>query len=78
MFLAKRGGQTVGTIYATDNRAHNEFQHENVGMFGGFECLNDQAVAHALFDRAESGCARAADRPCAARSISPPTKNAAC
>jgi GNAT superfamily N-acetyltransferase len=52
MFLAKRGGQTVGTIYATDNRAHNEFQHENVGMFGGFECLNDQAVADALFDRA--------------------------
>jgi len=52
MFLAKRDGQTVGTIYATDNRAHNEFQHENVGMFGGFECLNDQAVADALFDRA--------------------------
>jgi hypothetical protein len=54
MFLARRGDQTVGTIYATDNRAHNEFQHENVGMFGGFECQNDQAVAHALFDRAES------------------------
>ncbi len=53
MFLAKRGGQTVGTIYATDNRAHNEFQHENVGMFGGFECLNDQAVAHALINQAE-------------------------
>ena len=51
MFLAKRGGQTVGTIYAIDNRAHNEFQHENIGMFGGFECLNDQAVAHALFER---------------------------
>jgi hypothetical protein len=42
MFLAKRGGQTVGTIYATDNRAHNEFHHENIGMFGGFECLNDR------------------------------------
>lgn len=54
MFLAKRGGQTVGTLYAIDNRAHNEFHHENVGMFGGFECQNDQAVAHALFDRAES------------------------
>lgn len=53
MFLAKRGGQTVGTIYATDNRAHNEFQHENIGMFGGFECLNDQTVAHALLGRAE-------------------------
>ncbi len=53
MFLAKCDGRTVGTIYAVDNRAHNEFQHENVGMFGGFECLDDQAVAHALFDRAE-------------------------
>ena len=53
MFLAKRGGQTVGTIYAIDNRAHNEFHHDNLGMFGGFECLNDQAVAHALFGRAE-------------------------
>ncbi len=54
MFLAKRDGQAVGSIYATDNRAHNEFHNENVGMFGGFECLNDQAVAHALFDRAEN------------------------
>ncbi|CAG0931419.1 Protein YghO [Thermoflexales bacterium] len=53
MFLAKRGGQAVGTIYAIDNRAHNEFHQENIGMFGGFECLNDQAVAHALFERAE-------------------------
>ena len=52
MFLAKRDGQTVGTIYATDNFRHNEFHHENVGMFGGFECLDDQAVASALFDRA--------------------------
>lgn len=54
MFLAKRGGHTVGTIYATDNFRHNEFQNENIGMFGGFECLDDQAVAHALFDRAET------------------------
>jgi GNAT superfamily N-acetyltransferase len=54
MFLAKRGGRTVGTIYAIDNRAHNEFHQENIGMFGGFECLDDQTVAHALFDRAEN------------------------
>ncbi len=53
MFLARRGGQTAGTIYAVDNRAHNEFHNENIGVFGGFECLNDQAVAHALFDQAE-------------------------
>ncbi len=52
MFIAKRDGQPVGTIYATDNARHNEFHHENIGMFGGFECVNDQAVADALFDRA--------------------------
>jgi GNAT superfamily N-acetyltransferase len=52
MFLAKRGGQTVGTIYALENFKHNEFHNEKIGMFGGFECLNDQAVADALFQRA--------------------------
>jgi GNAT superfamily N-acetyltransferase len=52
MFLAKRNGQVVGTIYATDNARHLETHHDNAGHFGGFECLNDQAVAHALFERA--------------------------
>jgi GNAT superfamily N-acetyltransferase len=53
LFLAKRNGQAVGTIAAIDNFRHNEYHHENVGMFGIFECLNDQAVADALFQRAE-------------------------
>ena len=53
MFLAKRDGRPVGTICAIDNFKHNEFHNENVGMFGIFECINDQAVAGALFDRAE-------------------------
>ncbi len=52
MFLAKRNGQVVGTIYATDNARHLEAHHDNAGFFGGFECINDQAVAHALFERA--------------------------
>jgi hypothetical protein len=34
MFLAQRGGQTVGTIYATDNRAHNEFQRKHRHVWG--------------------------------------------
>ncbi len=50
MFLARRNGQTVGTIYATDNFRHNEVHHENIGMFGGFECLDDQAAADALLN----------------------------
>ena len=52
MFLARRNGQVVGTIYATDNARHLEAHHDNAGFFGGFECINDQAVAHALFERA--------------------------
>lgn len=56
MFLAKRGGQTVGTIYALENFRHNEFHHEKVGMFGGFEAIDDQAVADALLDRAAAWC----------------------
>ncbi len=53
LFIAKRNGRTVGTIAAIDNFRHNEYHNENVGMFGVFECLNDQAVADALLQRAE-------------------------
>lgn len=56
MFLAKRSGQTVGTIYAIENFKHNEFHDEKIGMFGGFETINDQAVADALLDKASEWC----------------------
>lgn len=52
MFLAKRDNKVVGTIVAIWNNRHNEFHQEKIGFFGGFECINDQAVANALFDRA--------------------------
>lgn len=42
----------VGRIAAIHNRAHNECQDDKVGFFGFFECVNDQAVANALFDAA--------------------------
>ncbi|MGC8779298.1 MAG: N-acetyltransferase [Anaerolineae bacterium] len=54
LFLARRGGELVGTIGAVINDNHNTFHNEQVGAFGFFECINDQAVADALFDAAEN------------------------
>ena len=48
-FLPERGGEIVGRIAAIANRLHNEFHHDQVGFFGFFECVDDQAVADALF-----------------------------
>jgi GNAT superfamily N-acetyltransferase len=51
-FLALRDGKPVGRIAAIRNRNHEKFHEEPVGFFGYFECVNDQAVAEALFDTA--------------------------
>jgi GNAT superfamily N-acetyltransferase len=48
-FLAEREGEVVGRIGAIANRLHNETHHDRVGFFGFFECVDDQAVADALF-----------------------------
>ncbi len=53
-FLARRGGAVVGRIAAVVNRLHNEFSGDRTGFFGFFECIDDQAVANALFEGAES------------------------
>lgn len=62
-FLAFRGELPVGRIAAILNRAHNQFQGDRLGFFGLFESVNDQAVADALLQRAETwltqrGCDR--------------------
>ncbi len=51
-FLASRNGEVVGRISSIVNRGHIERFEEQRGFFGFFECVNDKAVAHALFDRA--------------------------
>jgi GNAT superfamily N-acetyltransferase len=53
-FLAVRDGAVVGRIAAIHNHNHGAFQPEerHVGFFGFFECVNDQAVADALFGAA--------------------------
>ena len=53
-FLAHRDGQIVGRIGAIVNHNHNQEHNENIGFFGFFECINEQNVANALFERAKS------------------------
>ena len=54
LFLALRNGVPVGRIAAIENRAHNRFHGDRVGFWGFFECIDDQAVANALFAAAEA------------------------
>jgi hypothetical protein len=49
LFIALRDGDVVGRIAAIENRAHNRFSGDRVGFWGFFECVDDQAVADALF-----------------------------
>ncbi len=51
-FLARRGGEIVGRISAHIDRNFNEFQGNDWGLFGWFECIDDAAVAGALYDTA--------------------------
>jgi len=50
LFLAHSGGEIVGRIMASDDPNYNAFHQSNVGCFGLFECVNDPAVAAALFE----------------------------
>jgi GNAT superfamily N-acetyltransferase len=52
-FLAACNGEVVGRIGAIVNYNHNKEHNENIGFFGFFECINDQSVANALFDKAK-------------------------
>jgi GNAT superfamily N-acetyltransferase len=53
LYLAEREGQVIGRIAAIVNARHNQAHQDKVGFFGFFECVRDQAVAHALFDAAQ-------------------------
>ncbi|HEY5039989.1 MAG TPA: hypothetical protein VIJ93_13045, partial [bacterium] len=45
--------ELVGRISASVDDNFNKFWNEKVGFFGWFECVNDSAVAQALFQEAE-------------------------
>lgn len=49
LFLAKRNGEVVGRIMASDDPNYNSLHQSNVGCFGLFDCVNDDEVADALF-----------------------------
>jgi len=49
LFLARRGGEIVGRIMASDDPNYNSLHQTNVGCFGLFECVDDGHVAAALF-----------------------------
>jgi GNAT superfamily N-acetyltransferase len=51
-FLARRGGEIVGRIAASDDPKYNELHGSSVGCFGMFESIDDQEVANALFEAA--------------------------
>lgn len=48
LFLAFRGAEVVGRISTCIYFAHNETHREQVGFFGFFDTIDDEAVAHAL------------------------------
>jgi GNAT superfamily N-acetyltransferase len=54
LFVAERGGEIIGRIAGITNENHNKTHHDKVGFFGFFECVNEQAVANALFDKAKA------------------------
>jgi hypothetical protein len=54
LFLARRGSETVGRIAGIIDRHYNQFQAEKMGIWGFFECADDQEAAAALFFSVET------------------------
>jgi len=53
LFLARRRGEIVGRIMASDDPNYNAVHRSNVACFGLFESIDDVDVAAALFDTAK-------------------------
>ncbi|MBN1937071.1 MAG: GNAT family N-acetyltransferase [Anaerolineae bacterium] len=56
LFIAWRGGKPAGTICAAVDRETNRASGKREGMWGFWECVDDDAVAAALFNRAAQWC----------------------
>jgi GNAT superfamily N-acetyltransferase len=52
LFLARKNGEIVGRIMASDDPNYNALHQSNVGCFGLFECIDNQDVAAALLQAA--------------------------
>lgn len=53
-FLAYSKDKIVGRIAAINNNRYNEFHQSNVGFFGFFDFIEDEAVAKALYEAART------------------------
>lgn len=49
-FIAEKEGKIVGRIAALENKPFNQYHAKKDAEFYLFECINDQAVANALFE----------------------------
>lgn len=54
LFLARKDGELVGRIAACEDRNYNAFHGSKTGFFGFYEAVDDDDVAHALFEAARS------------------------
>jgi GNAT superfamily N-acetyltransferase len=61
LFLAKRNGEIVGRVMASDDPNYNSLHQSNVGCFGLFDCIDNCEAAEALF-RAAAEWARGKGR----------------
>jgi GNAT superfamily N-acetyltransferase len=52
LFIARRGGRLAGTIACAEDRNNTAARGRGECMIGFFECVEDYAVAEALFDQA--------------------------
>jgi len=50
-FMARQDGKVVGRICAMENKPFNTYHGTHIAQFYLFECINDQDVANALFER---------------------------
>lgn len=55
-WLAERDGEPVGAIAALENVNSNRYHGARAGQFYFFDCVDDQAVADALFERVFEWC----------------------
>ena len=53
LYLALRDGRPVGRIAAIVDSRYNAYHNEKMGIWGFFDCLNDEEAARGLFKSAE-------------------------
>lgn len=53
-WIAEQNGEVAGRIMAVVNNKYNEYHNDNSGFFGFFECVQNDEVAIALINQAET------------------------